>query len=573
MNHGRAKAEAARLAAEKVGLSDEFAERIRKRLSRLFTESPTKPRPTLLQREAEIHLVELVRAFSMYANPLFGSEIRHLAKIYGELEELPSTGWLTSLCQRYPDVIRVRKARSSHKKDVLTNLLESVIQWSKSTGLRLSRLALSSHLVFNIDETRALPACKAETVVAAACLTQVQYEEALKSTLYTLVGCYAADGTTLFLLYIFKAKKSKKGLPLDFYAPTLTPIKVTRAALPVPVYVATAGAGYMNGQLWMETMKIFVDLVGHRQGLGRDKQAALYLDGCSSHKKQSTADLLTKNNISTIFFPPNTSHIVQPADGQIFHYYKPMAAKKVHEVNLKATLGDDMERHFGLIRSIESHSEAVSKEVVQAAFRSRGIFPFDEQKLFVNAYNACPQELLTAAPKSITTDAIHRRYIGELMAHMTSNAEAMRKVIAEQNKPILLESAPLWKPKPRASAKKTGAKPKATAAQIRREVEESSESEQSDDDDADADEIDFFVPRLARSVSSNQCSACGHQRLNGTVPLACFDCSKFWLCLECTTRNKALPAHMRECLRRFWNRRPKDPPPRSSGASSRMTQL
>ena len=208
-NGSKKKGEAINIALEKASLSAEFFEAIRGRLRRRLQPWEKRLHPTTIDRESEILIVDLVAAFSVHANPLSGLEVRVLAKVVGNLDATPSTGWLQSLRTRYAEKIKLRKGRCSHKKMVLVNLFTAFIEWADKTDKILAGIAIVAWLVFNIDETRAIPGSKAKSIIADARLTQVQYEHALESTLYTMVGCYAADGTTLFILYIFKTRKTK----------------------------------------------------------------------------------------------------------------------------------------------------------------------------------------------------------------------------------------------------------------------------------------------------------------------------------------------------------------------------
>ena len=76
----------------------------------------------------------------------------------------------------------------------------------------------------------------------------------------------------------------------------------------------------MNAELWKETMKIFLELVAARQGLGRDKPAVLFLDGRSAHSKDYNQQELKMNNATAIYFEPNSSHICEPADRSICYF-------------------------------------------------------------------------------------------------------------------------------------------------------------------------------------------------------------------------------------------------------------
>jgi hypothetical protein len=129
----------------------------------------------------------------------------------------------------------------------------------------------------------------------------------------------------------------------------------------------------MNGELWQETMKIFVELTGNRQGLGRQKQALLFIDGCASHLRAWTITSLSKENISTVYFPSNSSHVLQPADGEVFANYKQTARTNLQSSALKASITGDLEKELTLLECIQSHAEAVTPSVVKAAFRNRGI--------------------------------------------------------------------------------------------------------------------------------------------------------------------------------------------------------
>lgn len=376
-NHDKTIKDAVDLAVKQMNLDEHVKVALRQRLWRLRNPKAKKERPTLICKEDEELLVDLIAAFSVHANPLTKLEVRALAQVMGNLDRVPSKGWLVSLRKRYPTKIKTRKAKASHNKKVLTKLFESLKTWSDETSRILASIAVADYLVFNIDETRALPASKGMSVIASAYLTQVQYEKAIESTLYTLVGCYAADGTTLFILYLFRAQFKQGAVHQDLYLPVRVPSIHTRTSTDVPVYVASSPKGYMNAALWKETMKIFVELVGNKQGIGRPKQAVLYLDGCSSHRKEDTEEICLKNNITPIYFPSNTSHIVQPADGQIFECYKPEAAKETDALNFKASLGSTQQKHFGLAASLAAHEKAVTPPVIKAAFKSRGIFPFN----------------------------------------------------------------------------------------------------------------------------------------------------------------------------------------------------
>lgn len=494
---GKGKSEAIRLAAKKMNVPEQLFNAMRTRIWRLLHPTEKRPRPTTIDVETETLLVDLVAAFSTHANPLSGLEVRCLAQIMGGLEKVPTTGWLKSLRTRYAAKIKLRKGRCSHKKTVLVSLFTGIMEWAEETEQILATIAMLD-LFFNIDETRAIPGSKARAVIAATHLTQVQYENALDTTLYTMVGCYAADGTTLFILYIFRARRTKSGLHQDFYSPQLVLEKETRTHHNVSIYVAATGKGYMNSQLWKETMKIFFELVGRRQGLGRLKQAVLTLDGCSSHCKELTIEECAKNNITPIYFKSNSSHVCQPADGPIFQTYKPAVDKEAQQLNFRAALGAPDQKHYALTVSLEAHRKAVTPVVIKESFRKRGIFPFDRQLIAVNAHRACPQDSFVAASEDAQRQLLLHDAINELKETLSSQPTLQRKTVEDVNKPIALEAVPDWKRRKPARKISPTKPPPPKKKQKVEEIEEESEESEGDIDESEGeeDETDFFVPRL-----------------------------------------------------------------------------
>ena len=543
--NGVKQAMAIRATAEKLQIPERFHEAIRQRLYRLLNPAVKVERAKIMTPERRDLLVDLVAAFSFHANPLSGLEVRCLAQVIGDLDHVPSTGWLARLREEYRHKIKLRKGRCSHKKNVLVKLFEALLTWVDETAKVLIHIAQLDYLIFNIDETRAIPGSKSRAVLAAANLTQVQYESVLQSSLYTLVGCYAADGSTLFILYLFRARKSKTGVYQDFHAPKLVKSRITRSNPNVPIYVALTPMGYMNKAMWMETMKIFVNLVGQRQGLGRQKQAILYLDGCSSHGKVETKTLLQENNITAIYFPANTSQIVQPADGAIFQNYKPTAAKEVELLDFNASMGIPDQKYYDLAASLEAHRKSVTPTVIRAGFKKRGIYPWEPNLILANAYSACPQDSFLEVSKDVHDQLVLADHITYMKEELAAQKELQRKVIEEVNVAMKLEEADPWKDR-RKGPKKKAAAPPPKKKQKTKEIEYDSEEDLMDVDDIEGqdDETDFAVPRLVRSLSDFKCSACGHVRGCGKVPLACFNCSQYWLCSSCRTNTNALAEHM-----------------------------
>ena len=541
--HGISKSEASRRAVEKHKLDQSKIEPLRARVQYRIREVSPKKAALLLIPEQEIFICNVIKAFSTRANPLVAGDVQLLAQIVAGLPEKPSRGWMSSFRKRHKLDVVLRKGKSSHKRGVLMMAYESVFQWVNSTEKFLVRLALDASLVFNIDETRALPASRVEFVLAAKSLKEAHYEEALDETLYTLVSCIAADGTTLFALYLFRLTPSKDDLRQSVYIPQQVEQKHTRKDRSFPIYIAVTPKGYMNGVVWMETMKIFLDLVQFRQGLGRNKQAVLYLDGCASHLKESTNEVLNESNVFPIWFPPNTSHILQPLDGEAFANYKTQARKEIHSTSLAASVGAVTEKELSLLASVRAHEKAMTSDVIKASFRNRGIFPWDKAVALTNAYLSCPTDRLLPASGDLCSLFYAEKVVEELKIHFSENRSTQRKMVQEMNSPKLAANLKDWSRRPRPSPKKGSAKIVASSSS-----KKILQSESDDDEDAisDSDSDIPIMPPLRPSGSANSCSHCGHQRQHGSVPVACTTCHQFFLCMKCQFNTNALAEHQKD---------------------------
>jgi hypothetical protein len=241
-----------------------------------------------------------------------------------------------------------------------------------------------------------------------------------------------------------------------------------------------------------------------------------------------------------VYFPSNTSHVLQPLDGSPFANYKSSVAKNVSLQSLLSSITGSNEKHKSLLACIESHTNAVTKKSVIEAFKSRGIWPWNSDVALANAARACPQDHFHEAPHQIYDLLFGIKLLEDLKQHFSKEPTVQRKMIQEVNVASPAGKLDSWKPRPRGRPKKL--------SPIISSEESSSYDEELEfmDDDTSTEEDsneDPMVPPFQRSVSNNVCSHCSHQRLNGSVPLACFDCNAYWLCVPCSMNTNALAIH------------------------------
>lgn len=119
---GMKKGQAIKAALKKAELGDVHFESVKGKLRRALKPKQPTSRLSILSEECEKLLVELVAASSVGANPLSGLEVRVLAQTMGDLDKVPSTGWLQKLRQRHPEKIKLRKSGGCNKETLLLSL-------------------------------------------------------------------------------------------------------------------------------------------------------------------------------------------------------------------------------------------------------------------------------------------------------------------------------------------------------------------------------------------------------------------------------------------------------------------
>lgn len=101
----------------------------------------------------------------------------------------------------------------------------------------------------------------------------------------------------------------------------------------------------------------------------------LLLDGHRSHVNLTVTDLCIANEIILYCFPPNTTHIMQPADVGFFKPFKDKWRAAVNAATQKKEIEKVTVRNFSPI--LAKVWSDLPQELAQESFRACGIFPWD----------------------------------------------------------------------------------------------------------------------------------------------------------------------------------------------------
>lgn len=294
----------------------------------------------------------------------------------------------------------------------------------------------------------------------------------------------------------------------------------------------------MNQQLWIETMNIFINDVENRQGLGHSDQALLFLDGCPSHHKDDTITFLKSYNIIAIFFPSNTTHIVQPCDDKIFANFKAEARRVFNRTAARCTITEDDQNKYALFDCLTAYVKAVTKPVITASFADRGICPFDRVKILANALDLDPNSKLF----SVDEDLHNKLFASAIISVI--NSVSKTPVIVERmqspplNKPVLMQNLENWKDG-RTNRSNRVDEPEPLSMDI---------IQLQDYDEDQIFEPDHDDPKFGKLTvfqTESKCDNCNRQPKGNGAKRACFDCNKYYLCTHCYNTTDALVEHVK----------------------------
>lgn len=417
---------------------------LRTRLCRLNSGSSRQPRQTKLTAVEELIIVGIAKACSVHIKPLVRTDLLELANSILLLRDPPEEGltygWVTSFLQRHVESIKLRIAKYSKDKTILASRLPVVLKWVDLVDAHLRDHPVPPERNFNIDETKALVCTLDGKVIGNTKTIECQDLKSSAGKIYTLVSVASASGDILFLLYIFKAPKRKDPTKNQYFQATLSslPHKMgTRANPRPPIYYAFTPGGYMNGSTWKSLTEIFAFEVQKLQGSNRNLSVRLWIDGCSSHKDIGTLKEVEKYNIDPIFFPSDTSHFLQPLDGQPFAVYKPKISRKIREALLSCSLDPSKPKLDHITLSVNACLESFTPQVLKSGFQSRGVCPFDRDKIISNCLASTGDESdFESLPASVQDHHIIRvtsKLIEGLKSSVNSPPPGIRVTVPAMN--------------------------------------------------------------------------------------------------------------------------------------------
>jgi hypothetical protein len=278
----------------------------------------------------------------------------------------------------YKNSIKLKNTKQSGKSRMGTEKFDEVKVWTDTVGEYIKTYNFTTPLVLNVDETRSEPK---EHTQLRLCSSEgegrVTYVR--NSDLRTSFHVIAADGKVWLTIYIYTddatADPDRAGSVPVYYDK-----KPLRSDWPI-LYAKTP-RGFMTQELFGEALKKVVELADEFR---RDLPMLIFADRPQCHNSTDLVVSLYNLDAHLVWFPANTSQVLQPLDGTPYATLKKLLKETRDDELLKRTLTGEKQTQVIAEISPFVEREAFTTDVVMSGFKDRGVWPFDKALILERA--------------------------------------------------------------------------------------------------------------------------------------------------------------------------------------------
>lgn len=457
--------------------------------------------------------------------------------------------WWKGFRKRWRGIVNLRIAKRSSEARNSPQLKETVEEFVGFYGDLVRNLNLSPDFIINIDETMADPKDRPATSkrVGRVGKQELHITSHPTSGCRSLLICAAASGNVWMSLKIFPAKGvDSKGLQREIEvedAPYLLRNRWNK-------YYTHSGKGNMSKELWGETLLTLAKVLDETRG---DRPVLILCDHPKVHVNIPVMEELLKRDIYILFFPHNSSHILQPLDGAPFAHYKQL----VRELDIRdrvRTILETGEPSSNLLSIEDAENKAFQPDIIKAGFRERGIWPFEPEVI-----RGTLQKILDGSPHPQDTEKLRSATeISQILVDISSSGSRMNnkklrspakegqimlgEELIRRTRRLEQEQIALREQKLRDQAEKLLKRnEKQQALELKKKERILKRQREASGDN------DSQPPNKIPRATNEKCSSCtvGHR---STYPWwLCQYCKTYRLCSPCMKTSEKQTSHEKEC--------------------------
>lgn len=135
-------------------------------------------------------------------------------------------------------------------------------------------------------------------------------------------------------------------------------------------------SGLSTASTWLQ---IVLDFIEAKKLFSPGLDITLITDNLGVHQNADVAKIALDDGVRLVFLPPNTSHIFQPLDQEVFAIYKTVLDKQAQNISQSSALAGDSLSGTEIMSAASALAleAAMTQENIKAAFQSSFIWPWN----------------------------------------------------------------------------------------------------------------------------------------------------------------------------------------------------
>ncbi|KAL7638998.1 UNVERIFIED_CONTAM: hypothetical protein RMT77_010533 [Armadillidium vulgare] len=294
----------------------------------------------------------------------------------------PGIDWVHGFLSRKANVLSKRKCQNINRRRAAVS--ENVIS-DYFENLKKSLQGISPKYIVNYDETNFVDDPGTKEQIFRRGNKRAERVMNTSKTAVSVMFAATALGEMIPSFVVYKGTKL-----MDSYL----------EGGPLNTQYAFSKSGWFDGELFKQYInKIIIPFFKKEP----EKKKVLIGDNLPAHMSLEIVEILKQNNISLVFLPPNSTHILQPLDVSVFRplkiaWRKVLQRFKLNEGKMFTTLPYAYFPNL-LLQLMQMVSETFPQNV-KSGFRKCGIYPFKPSAVAVTPKPLTPSKRIT--PEHLT---------------------------------------------------------------------------------------------------------------------------------------------------------------------------
>lgn len=332
-----------------------------------------------LTAEQEVILVGVAQAFSLNNVPLSIAQMQQL--VQRKFGVKVSRMWVPRFVRRHRSELSKRACKALADKRAGPGVFAGVVQFCEELQDFLKHYHFPDHAVFNFDETRVVQRAGNMTLqrVEASVKQRANVRSTRHNTVATLLPFVSANGGVLLSVYILKARFGESSNAAVNFVMEKAPSR-TRGSW--PRFYCWNDTGYLDTETFKVVLSKFAEEWFTRNpGI----PALLFGDQLAAHRRADTVEFALGLGLYLFSLPKNSSHFLQPLDASPFGTLQADKTHRNEAAMMDAILTNTSTRDTLLLSAYEAERRAFNPAAIRGAFAQCGVWPFDAEKMQVNA--------------------------------------------------------------------------------------------------------------------------------------------------------------------------------------------